>query len=146
MEALQNLTIYELVGRAACIVIAISGIIQFTPIKLNPWTWLGKRIGKAINGELMDAVEGIKSEVDEIKENIAKGKAENQRTKIIRFSSEIRLHQKHSKDYFDEIMQDITEYDRYCDEHPNFRNSITAASSDIIKKTYKKCMEENSFL
>ena len=94
----------------------------------------------------MEAVNGIRSEVDEIKEDMAKGKAANQRTKIIRFGSEIRLREKHSKDYFDEIMNDITDYEQYCDTHPDFKNSITAASSDIIKETYKRCLEENSFL
>lgn len=146
MEALQDLTIYELVGRIACIIVAISGIIQFTPIKLNPWSWLGRKIGKALTGDLLEAVNGIRTEVDEIKEDMARGKAANQRTKIIRFGSEIRLREKHSKDYFDEIMQDITEYDQYCNQHPDFKNSITEASSEIIKETYKKCLEENSFL
>lgn len=146
MEALQDLTIYELVGRVACIIVAISGIIQFTPIKLNPWSWLGRKIGKALTGDLLEAVNGIRTEVDEIKEDMARGKAANQRTKIIRFGSEIRLREKHSKDYFDEIMQDITEYDQYCNQHPDFKNSITEASSEIIKETYKKCLEENSFL
>lgn len=146
MEALQDLTIYELVGRIACIVIAISGIVQFTPIKLNPWSWIGRKIGKSINRDVIDAVSDLRKEVDEMRDNMARNKAANQRTKIIRFGSEIRLAQKHSKEYFDEIMQDITEYDQYCDEHPTFRNNITASSSEIIKETYKKCLEENSFL
>ena len=64
MEALQELTIYELVGRIACIVVAISGVIQFTPIKLNPWSWLGKKIGKALTGDLLEAVNGIRAEVN----------------------------------------------------------------------------------
>ena len=146
MEALQDLTVYELVGRIACIVVAISGVIQFTPIKLNPWSWLSKKIGKALTGDLLEAVNGVRAEVDEIKDNMAKSKAANQRTKIIRFGSEIRLREKHSKDYFDEIMNDITEYEQYCDAHPDFKNNITAASSEIIKETYKRCLEENSFL
>lgn len=146
MEALQNLTVYELVGRIACIVVAISGVIQFTPIKLNPWSWLGRKIGKALTGDLLEAVNKLSTEMDEIKEDISKGKAANQRTKIIRFGSEIRLREKHTKDYFDEIMNDITEYERYCDAHPDFKNNITAASSEIIKETYKRCLEENSFL
>ena len=146
MEALQNLTIYELVGRIACVVVAISGVIQFAPIKLNPWSWLGKKIGKALTGDLLDAVNKLSAEMDEIREDMARGKAENQRTKIIRFGSEIRLREKHTKDYFDEIMTDITEYEKYCDTHPDFKNNITSASSEIIKETYKRCLEENSFL
>ena len=146
MEALQNLTIYELVGRIACIVVAISGVIQFAPIKFNPWSWLGKKIGKALTGDLLEAVNNLSAEIDEIKEDMARGKAENQRTKIIRFGSEIRLREKHTKDYFDEIMTDITEYEKYCDTHPDFKNNITSASSEIIKETYKRCLEENSFL
>lgn len=146
MEALQGLTIYELVGRIACVIVAVSGVIQFAPIKLNPWSWLGKKIGKSINGDLMEAVEGVRSEVDDIRKDMAREKAVNQRMKIIRFGSEIRLNQKHTKDYFDEIMVDITEYEQYCEAHPDFKNNITVSTSEIIKETYKKCLEENSFL
>ena len=146
MDALQSLTIYELVGRIAVVIIGISGIIQFTPIKLNPWSWLGKRIGNSINGDIMTAVKELKTEMDGIKADMNQDRAKLQRAKIIRFGSEIRTRQRHSKDYFDEIMNDITEYEQYCNEHQEFKNNITASTVKLIVQTYEKCLRENDFL
>ena len=146
MDALQSLTIYELVGRIAVVIIGISGIIQFTPIKLNPWSWLGKRIGNSINGDIMTAVKELKTEMDGIKADMNQDRAKLQRAKIIRFGSEIRTRQRHSKDYFDEIMNDITEYEQYCNEHQEFKNNITASTVKLIVQTYEKGLRENDFL
>lgn len=34
-------------------------LIQVAPIKVDPWTWLGKKIGKIINGEVIKKVEEL---------------------------------------------------------------------------------------
>lgn len=146
IQALQSLTVMELAGRIALAIAAISVVIQITPVKVNPWTWLARKIGKAINGDMMDEFKAMRKDLDAMKAEIEETNAKNMRTKIIRFASEIRVHQLHTKDYFDEVMDDITAYEQYCDTHKNFKNSITVMSSELITETYKKCLEENSFL
>lgn len=146
IQALQSLTVMELAGRIALVIAAISIVVQITPIKVNPWTWLARKIGKAINGDMMDEFKAMREDLDAMKAEMEETNAKNLRTKIIRFASEIRVHQLHTKDYFDEVMDDITAYERYCDTHKNFKNNITVMSSELITKTYKKCLEENSFL
>lgn len=146
IQALQSLTVMELAGRIALVISAISIVVQITPIKVNPWTWLARKIGKAINGDMMDEFKAMREDLDAMKAEMEETNAKNLRTKIIRFASEIRVHQLHTKDYFDEVMDDITAYERYCDTHKNFKNNITVMSSELITETYKKCLEENSFL
>lgn len=146
LEALSSVSVYELAGRIALVVAAISIIIQITPIKLNPWSWLAKRIGRALNSEMIDEIKDMRAELDSMKAEMEEANAKCLRTKIIRFASEIRVHQLHTKENFDEIMDDITAYDKYCDEHKGFKNNITVTSSELIISTYKKCLEENSFL
>ena len=34
-------------------------LVQVAPIKVDPWTWLGKKIGKIINGEVIKKVEEL---------------------------------------------------------------------------------------
>ena len=43
-------------------------LIQLTPIKINPWTWLGKAIGRAINGEVLSKVDELSSAVKKNKD------------------------------------------------------------------------------
>ena len=50
LEFLQSLTS----GQWTILVIALLSLIQIVPIKINPWSWLGKQIGRAINKEVMD--------------------------------------------------------------------------------------------
>ena len=146
LETLSAMSVYELAGRIALILAAVGVIIQITPIKLNPWSWLAKKVGRAMNSEMIDEIKDMRSELDDMKQEMEEQNAKYLRTKIIRFASEIRVHQLHTKDYFDEIMDDITSYDQYCEEHKDFKNNITVASSGLIVDTYKKCLEENSFL
>lgn len=146
IQALQNLTVMELAGRIALVIAAISIVVQITPIKVNPWSWLARKIGKAINSDMIDEFKAVREDLDAMKADMEETNAKNLRTKIIRFASEIRVHQLHTKDYFDEIMEDITAYEQYCDTHKDFKNNITITSSELIVETYKKCLEENSFL
>ena len=41
-----------------------SGLIEVVPIKLNPWSWLAKRLGRAANGEVLSKVEAVSVALD----------------------------------------------------------------------------------
>ena len=47
---------------------------------------------------------------------------------------------------FDDILKDITDYDNYCREHPDFVNKKAVLSEQNVARAYQKCMEENDFL
>lgn len=68
------------------------------------------------------------------------------RARMLRFGDEILHSAKHSKDHFDQILLDCTTYENYCYNHPGFLNNVTGQTIDLIKSTYKRCMEEKSFL
>ena len=68
------------------------------------------------------------------------------RIRILRFADEILHGVKHSKDHFDQTMQDITLYEHYCEKHPDFKNNITVTSISIIQENYKESYEKNDFL
>lgn len=150
MSALLGLSVAELIGRIAAVVAAIGIFVQITPIKFNPLSWLAKKIGRAMNGEWHDQMdERLKSfdaKMDKLEARMEEGNAKNNRTKILRFGDEILREDLHSKDHFDEILMCITEYEQYCDSHPDFKNHITEITTKRILATYEKCFKENSFL
>ena len=53
---------------------------------------------------------------------------------------------KHSKERFDDILLEITEYEAYCDSHPDFKNRMTTSTVKLIVSVYEKCLEDDSFL
>ena len=121
-------------------------IVQISPIKLNPWSWIGRLIGRAINGEVLEKVDALSKDVKNNKADDDEQWASLSRTHILRFGDELLHGVAHSKEHFDQIMRDISKYEIYCDTHPNYLNGVAHATIQQIKKTYQKCLEENDFL
>jgi hypothetical protein len=121
-------------------------LVQIAPIKINPWSWIGKMIGRAINGEVLDKVNTLANDVKELKEEDAEQWASLSRSHILRFGDELLHGVPHSKEHFDQILLDISKYEDYCDDHPNYKNNIANATIKQIKNTYQKCLEDNKFL
>ena len=146
-----------LTGHVPAVVVAalilLSYFVEVSKIQINPLSWLGKTIGKAINGGVLAELGGIKTEIGEIKqhndrqdEDRLRDKALDARRRILQFADEIRRGVRHSLEHFTNVSEDITFYQVYCDEHPKFENDRAKLSIKIIKQTYEKCLKENDFL
>lgn len=127
-------------------VFVLMTIVQIAPIKINPWSWLGKIIGRAINAEVIEKVDKLSSDVKANKDADDQEWAELRRTHILRFGDEIRLGISHSEEHFNQILLDIHQYDKYCDEHKSYKNDKAVATIDLIRQAYSKCLSENRFL
>ena len=121
---MEQLTVEQLIGYVATALVALSTIIQITPIKFYPWTKLGQIIGRWINHDLQSKQEVIEKEIDKLSDKIDKielsfeeRSMNDNRTKILRFSDEICHNVQHSEEHFKEILRCITEYKLYCRSH-----------------------------
>jgi len=121
-------------------------VLQVAPIKINPWTWIARAIGRAINAEVIDKVGKLESEVQSIKKNTEEHEAKSARVRILRFGDEILHDVKHSQEHFNQVLLDITEYEEYCSKHPEFRNNVTGITTKRIMETYERCLKDNNFL
>lgn len=121
-------------------------LVQIAPIKLNPWTWIAKAVGRAINAEVIDRVGKLENDVQTIKKNTEEHEAKSARVRILRFGDEILHNVKHSQEHYNQVLLDITEYEEYCRQHPEFRNNVTGITTKRIMATYEKCLKDNSFL
>ena len=134
---------------AGAVLIALAGcatIIEVSPIKFNPWSALAKAIGRAINSEVLSEVNKMKTEVSSIKDELAEQRAINSRVRILRFGDELLHDVKHSKEHFDQILKDITDYENYCETHPKFENDMTVLTTERIKEVYSDCWKNHTFL
>ena len=148
MAYFADLSLWGLLGHIAAVLAGLSFIIQISPIKLNPWSWIARKIGRAINHEMMTQVESIARDVKDLQNTVDANAAKLAREKILEFGDDLifQPQRRHSKDRFDDVVQHITEYDAYCAEHPEFKNHMTEATTKLILETYEKCMHEHSFL
>lgn len=133
-------------GGATVIVIAILSIVQFSPIKVDPWTFIAKSIGRAINADIREDLQKLSRDVDLLREKADARAAITSRTRILRFGDELLHEVRHSKEHFDQTLQDITEYEAYCREHPDFVNNMTQLTAKRIKDKYAELLRENDFL
>ena len=85
--------------------------------------------------EIAEKLEALANQVDENQAILA-------RTHILRFSDEIRNGVHHSNEYFRQQLDDCDTYERYCEKHPDFKNSYTMIANKHIKETYERLTKE----
>lgn len=122
----------EFVETGGSILLIALTLVQVAPIRINPWSAIARAIGKALNADLNEKMEA--------------NEAKTARYRILRFDDEIRHKIRHSKEHFDQIIEDVDTYERYCQDHPRFPNGKAVSATDNVKRTYEKCKAENSFL
>lgn len=133
-------------GEATLVLVGILSLVQITPIKINPWSALFKWLGRMINGELSDKIDALADKVGKLEAKEDQRDAVNKRVRILRFEDELQREQRHTKDSFDQVMSDITDYNQYCSDHPKFRNDQTAQTVEHIRKVYADRLERHDFL
>ena len=140
------MSIEQLLGAGGGVLVLILTIVQITPIKINPWSFLARSIGNAINHDIKTEISEIKTSVSNIKETLDEREAVTARIRILRFNDELLSDVPHSKDYYDQILSDIDTYESYCDIHKDFKNNMTVFAVENIKKCYQNCMTKHNFL
>ena len=136
------------------LIVGSTFVIQISPIKLNPWGWVLKQIGKIINEDLSNKIDEMSKKIDEVDGKVDALEAEmdekdtiQSRRRILRFADECRRESKHSQEHFTEIIEgDIKQYTNYCNTHADFENDKCVMSIAFIEKAYNKCLENNDFL
>ncbi|MBO5953366.1 MAG: hypothetical protein J6Q53_04500 [Oscillospiraceae bacterium] len=126
--------------------LALSGLVEISPIKINPWTAILRWFGKRLNGNVIDEVAILKEKVQQLSDRQEENEAKSARVRILRFGDELYQGKKHSKEHFDNILEDITTYNDYCRDHPDFKNERTKITEKQIVSTYQRCLTEHTFL
>lgn len=96
--------------------------------------------------EIIDAIHSVGDKVDNVDGELQEHKAVLARTHILRFNDELYNNIDHSKEYFDQTLEDIDTYEKYCIEHPEFKNHRTVFAEDHIKAIYQKLTNEHKFI
>ena len=140
MEGGGELSIQELLAGGGGLVLVLLTLVQIAPVKLNPWSWLARMVGKALNGGDVMAKLEEHIRVDDERD------ADMHRYRLLRFNTELLRKARHTKEEFDEILYSVTCYERYCADHPKYENNRAVLAIENIKRVYKECMKTNDFL
>lgn len=127
-EIISNLNL----GNISIICFLILSLVEISPIKINPWTWLAKELQKFLG------IADLRTQIEEFQVKTA-------RTQLIRFSDELENKVWHSEEMYRLVFDDIDVYDKYCETHPKFINNRGQAAKQHIKEAYSKCLREHKF-
>lgn len=128
------------------LIVCGSGLIQVSPIKINPWTALLKWIGSLINGELIQKVDILQKTLNAHIIEDQDGDATQARHRILAFNSDILRGQKFTNEYWAEVLRDVDFYEQYCDSHPNYKNTFAEDAIRNVKHSHIEAMKNHDFL
>lgn len=129
--------------------IILAGMIKIPKIELNLWAIIFKKLGNALNHDVLEKVNTLSKDFEEHLKREEKEQIDANRRRILTCEGELRRAEGksiYSKEAFDELLDDIDAYNKYCSSHPDYENSKASLAKEYILDTYADYMKDNKFL
>ena len=94
----------ELLVDGSGLALVVMTLVQIAPVKLNPWSWLAKWIGRAINAEVTKELSEIKAKLEAHVTMDDRRTADAHRARILHFNNELLRDIGHTKEEFIEVL------------------------------------------
>lgn len=121
------------------LILLVMTLVEIAPVKVDPWSWLAKTIGKAVNADITAKLEAHIAMDD-------KRAADAHRARILHFNNELLRDIPHTKEEFIEVLAEIDAYEKYCREHPDYPNNRAVLAIENIREIYKERLKKHDFL
>ena len=152
--------LWEILFGSGGIAVVLMSVLEVSKIQVNPWSWIARTLGNALNAGVMKEIKDTKSELKDIRteqeetrkrldSHIAKGEeqtADNWRSRILRFNNELVRKLGHTQEDYDEILEIIDRYEAYCKLHPGYKNNKCLHAIANIGRVYDDLLKTNGFL
>ena len=146
IKHLETMTLGQISGNVVLILIIFSVFFEVVPVQIHPLTTMLRWLGAKLNGEVLEKVDKLEKDFQKLSDTADERAAKDSRIRILRFGDEILHGQEHSKEHFDQILRDITEYEQYCHDNPDFKNNMTQITTKKILETYQSVWDKRTFL
>ena len=147
------MSIQEILAGGGGVLLVLMTIVQIAPVKINPWSYIAKALGRAINGEVMGKLEemgqGQQNPQRRLDAHIKvddERAADMHRARILQFNNELIRNIPHTREEFIEILAEIDGYERFCREHPDYPNSRAVHAVANISRVYDERLQKHDFL
>ena len=115
-----------------------AGLVEITPIQVNPLSWLLKWIGSKVNGEMI-------KRIDKLEANVDTNEMDRIRWEVLDFANSCRNGRRHTQDEFEHIVTLVKKYEGLL-EKLGKENGVFEMEYKYIVKLYEKCQQENDFI
>jgi hypothetical protein len=117
-----------------CAVFASSGLWGLIQFLINRKDSIGEKIDK------------LTEMVKEVSDRVDSSSATNARTRVLRFDDELINGVHHSREYFQQTLEEIDTYEAYCAKHPDFKNNACVLAIEHIRRVYSHLQDSNGFV
>lgn len=142
------------------VTLGLPTLIQLSPLKINPWSFVWKILKKtwkgfcrSMNAEVLAELSDVKRTQQETKaklENHIKmddqREADKVRASILHFNNELLREIPHTKEEFVETLSKIDWYNDFCKTHEDYRNSRAVHAIANIERVYDERLKKHDFL
>lgn len=128
------------------LLVVLLTLVEFAPIKINPWSALAKAIGRAVNADVLRELKSVKDDLSDHIRMDDERNADEHRARILRFNNELLRDIPHTKEEFIDVLADIDFYEHYCDEHKDYKNNRAIHVIANICRVYDDRLREHDFL
>ena len=73
-------------------------------------------------------------------------RAKQARYRFLRFYDEVCAGMLHSESHWEDVLDDVDFYEKYCARHPEFKNSRGGIAKDYLKDAYREDKAHGRFL
>lgn len=147
------MTIEEMLAGGGGLLLVAMTLIQISPIKVNPWSALARALGKAINKDVLDGLAEVKADQKEARRFLDDHirvddtrNADAHRARILQFNNELLRDIPHTREDFIEILEEIDFYERFCEEHKDYKNNRCTHAIANIGRVYDDRLRKHDFL
>ena len=133
------MNVQELLAGGGGLLLVLMTLMQIAPVKINPWSWLARAIGRAVNAEVIKKLDDHITMDD-------RRTADGHRARILHFNNELLRDIGHTQEEFFEVLAEIDAYEDYRREHPEYPNNRAVLAIENIQEVYKERLKKHDFL
>lgn len=117
---------------------AVAGLIQFLISRNdNRDEWRASIVAK---------IDQLTRDLNDDRETRKRENADDARRHILAASDAVRHGERHSKEWWDQLNEDISSYDKYCDTHPDYKNNRAVQAIANLNRVYADRLLKNDFI
>lgn len=125
-------------------VFALSGLIEFSKIKINPWSAVANCVRIFLLKDTNEAIKEIRETQKKIRSDLAEHIAQSHRQAVVDFTTECMNGQRHTKEQFNYVFKSYRYYEEYVRDN-ELTNDEVNESIEYIRHIYQKCLDEGDF-
>lgn len=91
-------------------------------------------------------IDAISDQLQRMTLSQERARADSARRNILAFNDELLRHVSHSMESFNQTIDDIDAYERYCRHDRDYENNKALLAIENIRRCYRLCQENSSFL